>query len=93
MNASSEVAMDMQELEKYFATKMDLMVFREEVATQFGKVHTEIAKLRAEIISRDVQVVSLETKIAALETRIIKWIVATAALLVTIAFSAGRYLP
>lgn len=71
--------MELQELEKYFATKVDLMAFREEVAKQFGQVYVELARL--------------ETRIATLETRIIKWFVATAVVLVGAAFAAGRYLP
>ncbi|MRW93724.1 hypothetical protein GJ699_27385 [Duganella sp. FT80W] len=78
--------MELQELEKYFATKVDLMAFREDVATQFGKVYAEIAHVHVEIAR-------LEIKVAQLETRIIKWFVATAMVLVGAAFAAGRYLP
>jgi hypothetical protein len=85
--------MELQELEKYFATKVDLMAFREEVAKQFGSLQAGIAKVHIEIISRDTKLASLETKIAQFETRIIKWFVATAMLLVAAAFAAGRYLP
>ena len=37
-------------MEKHYATKVDLLLFREDVAIQFGKVHVEIAKLETTLI-------------------------------------------
>jgi hypothetical protein len=37
-------------LEKRHCTKVDLLIFREEVAIQFGQVHVEIAKLESTLI-------------------------------------------
>jgi hypothetical protein len=39
-----------EHLEKHYATKVDLLTFREDVAIQFGKVHVEIAKLETTLI-------------------------------------------
>nr|WP_315252565.1 hypothetical protein [uncultured Duganella sp.] len=77
--------MEIQELEKFFATKVELMAFREEVAVQFGKVHVEVANLHTEIAK-------LETRIAAMEVRIIKWFVALAISNATISLAIARYL-
>jgi hypothetical protein len=70
--------MDLQEqIDKYCATKVELMGFREEVAIQFGKVHVEIAKL--------------ETSIAAMEIRLIKWFIAIVISNATISLAIARY--
>jgi hypothetical protein len=70
--------MDLQEqIDKYCATKVELMGFREEVAIQFGKVHVEIAKL--------------ETSIAAMEIRLIKWLIAIVISNATISLAIARY--
>lgn len=77
--------MELQEqIEKYCATKVELMVFREEVAVQFGKVHTAIA-------STHVEIAKLETKIATMETRLIKWFVAIIIANATISLAIARY--
>ncbi len=68
-----------EEARNTYATKVELMAFREEVAVQFGKVHVEISKL--------------ETNIALLETRIIKWFVGTAITIAGVVFAMARYLP
>jgi hypothetical protein len=78
--------MELQEqIEKYCATKVELMAFREEVAVQFGKVHTAIA-------STHVEIAKLETKIATMETRLIKWFVAIIIANATISLAIARYL-
>jgi hypothetical protein len=78
--------MELQEqIEKYCATKVELMAFREEVAVQFGKVHTAIAGTHVEIAK-------LETKIATMETRLIKWFVAIIIANATISLAIARYL-
>ncbi len=78
--------MELQEqIEKYCATKVELMAFREEVATQFGKVHTAIANTHIEIAK-------LETKLATMEARLIKWFVAIITANATISLAIARYL-
>ena len=78
--------MEMQEqIEKYCATKVELMAFREEVAVQFGKVHTAIA-------STHVEIAKLETKIATMETRLIRWFVAIVIANASISLGIARYL-
>jgi hypothetical protein len=78
--------MELQEqIEKYCATKVELMAFREEVAVQFGKVHTAIA-------STHVEIAKLETKIAAMETRLIKWFIAIIIANASISLAIARYL-
>jgi len=78
--------MELQEqIEKYCATKVELMAFREEVAVQFGKVHTAIA-------STHVKIAKLETKIATMETRLIKWFVAIIIANASNSLAIARYL-
>lgn len=78
--------MELQEqIEKYCATKVELMAFREEVAVQFGKVHTAIATTHVEIAK-------LDTKIAVMETRLIKWFIAIIIANATISLAIARYL-
>jgi hypothetical protein len=64
-------------MEKHYATKVDLLTFREEVAVQFGQVHVEIAQLHVNI--------------AKLETTVIKWFVATAITIGGMSFAIARY--
>lgn len=68
-----------EEMRNTYATKVELLAFREDVAVQFGKVHVEIAKL--------------EAKMAEAEARIIKWFVATAIAIAGVVFAMARYLP
>ncbi|QJD91005.1 hypothetical protein HH213_13470 [Duganella dendranthematis] len=78
--------MELQDqIEKYCATKVELMAFREEVAVQFGKVHTAIA-------STHVEIAKLETKIATMEARLIKWFVGIIIANATISLAIARYL-
>ena len=39
-----------EHMEKHYATKVELLTFREDVAIQFGKVHVEIARLETTLI-------------------------------------------
>jgi hypothetical protein len=68
-----------EEMRNTYATKVELLAFREDVAVQFGKVHVEIA--------------NTHTLIAKLEARIIKWFVATAIAIAGVVFAMARYLP
>jgi hypothetical protein len=77
--------MDLQEqIERYCATKVELMTFREETAVNFGKVYEAIALMHLEVAK-------VEGKIAALETRIIKWFVGTAIAIASFSFAVARY--
>jgi hypothetical protein len=88
MKSASEAIMDnevidfikqfREEARNTYATKVEVMAFREETAINFGKVHVEIGKL--------------ETKIAVLETSIIKWFVGTAITIAGVVFAMARYL-
>lgn len=50
MKYTAEVIMELQEeREKYCATKVELMAFREETAINFGKVNVAIAKTQADL--------------------------------------------
>lgn len=64
-------------LEKHYASKIDLLEFREDVAVQFGKVHVEIAQVHVTI--------------AKMETRMIKWFIATAITIAGVTFAIVRY--
>ena len=92
--------MELQEqIEKYCATKVELMAFREEVAVQFGKVHTAIASTHIEIASTHVEIAKTHTEIArlearmsAMETRLVKWFVAIIIANASISLAIARYL-
>lgn len=62
---------------QHYATKVDLLTFREEVAIQFGKVHVEIAQIHVTI--------------AKLEATVIKWFIATAIAIAGASFGIARY--
>jgi len=64
-------------LEKHYASKVDLLEFREDVAVQFGKVHVEIAQVHVTI--------------AKMETRMAKWLIATVIAMVGATFAIVRY--
>ena len=64
-------------LEKHYASKIDLLEFREDVAIQFGKVHVELAQVHVTI--------------AKLETRMIKWFIATIIAMAGVSFGIARY--
>ena len=64
-------------LEKHYASKIDLLEFREDVAVQFGKVHVEIAQVHVTI--------------AKLETRMAKWFIATIVAMAGVSFGIARY--
>jgi hypothetical protein len=65
-------------LGKHYASKIDLLEFREDVAVQFGKVHAGIAQVHVTI--------------AKMETRMIKWFIATAITIAGATFGIVRYL-
>ena len=71
-------------LEKHYASKVDLLEFREDVAIQFGKVHVEIAQGQT-------QIAQIHVHIAKLETRMIKWFVATIIAMAGVSFGIARY--
>jgi len=75
-----------EEMRNTYATKVELLAFREDVAVQFGKVHVEIA-------STHTLIAKLEAKMAEAEARIIKWFVATAIAITGVVFAMARYLP
>jgi hypothetical protein len=75
-----------EEMRNTYATKVELLAFREDVAVQFGKVHVEIANTHTLIAK-------LEAKMAEAEARIIKWFVATAIAITGVVFAMARYLP
>ncbi len=64
-------------LEKHYASKIDLLEFREDVAIQFGKVHVEIAQVHVTI--------------AKLEARMAKWFIATIIAMAGVSFAIARY--
>jgi hypothetical protein len=88
MNTSSEAAMDndvaehfkqlREEMHATYATKVELMAFREEVAIQFGKVHVEIAQVHV--------------RVAELEVRLVKWFIATVIANASVTFAMVRFL-
>jgi hypothetical protein len=85
--------MELQEqIEKYCATKVELMAFREEVAVQFGKVHTAIASTHIEIANTHVEIARLEGRMSAMETRLVKWFVAIIIANASISLAIVRYL-
>jgi hypothetical protein len=67
-----------EHMEKQYATKVDLLTFREEVAIQFGKVHVEIAQIHVTI--------------AKLEATVIKWFIATAIAIAGASFGIARFI-
>lgn len=85
--------MELQEqIEKYCATKVELMAFREEVAVQFGKVHTAIASTHIEIANTHVEIARLEGRMSAMETRLVKWFAAIIIANASISLAIVRYL-
>ena len=84
--------MELQEqVERYCATKVELMTFREEVAIQFGKVHSAIVETHVAIANVQTEISRLETKMVAMEARIIKWVIALAISNATISLAIARY--
>lgn len=71
-------------LEKHYASKIDLLEFREDVAIQFGKVHVEIAQVQGRFAD-------VHTSIAKLETRMVKWFIAIAIAIAGATFGIARY--
>lgn len=71
-------------LEKHYASKVDLLEFREDVAIQFGKVHVEIAQVQGRFAD-------VNASIAQLETRMIKWFIATVIAMAGATFAIVRY--
>lgn len=71
-------------LEKHYASKIDLLEFREDVAIQFGKVHVEIAQVQG-------RCADVHASIAQLETRMIKWFIATIIAMAGVSFGIARY--
>jgi len=85
--------MELQEqIEKYCATKVELMAFREEVAVQFGKVHTAIASTHIEIAKTNTEIARLEGRMSAMETRLVKWFAAIIIANASISLAIVRYL-
>jgi len=85
--------MELQEqIEKYCATKVELMAFREEVAVQFGKVHTAIASTHIEIAKTHTEIARLEGRMSAMETRLVKWFAAIIIANASISLAIVRYL-
>ena len=85
--------MELQDqIEKYCATKVELMAFREEVAVQFGKVHTAIESTHVEIAKTHTEIARLEGRMSAMETRLIKWFVTIIIANATISLAIARYL-
>jgi hypothetical protein len=85
--------MELQEqIEKYCATKVELMAFREEVAVQFGKVHAAIINTHVEIAKTHTEIARLEGRMSAMETRLVKWFVAIIIANASISLAIARYL-
>ena len=81
-----------EQIEKYCATKVELMAFREEVAVQFGKVHTAIAHTHVEIAKTHTEIARLKGRMSAMETRLIKWVIAIIIANASISLGIARYL-
>jgi predicted nuclease with TOPRIM domain len=71
-------------LEKHYASKAELLKFREDVAVQFGQVQVRIAQVHTEIAQ-------VHVNIAKLETTLIKWFIATAIAIAGGSFGIARY--
>jgi hypothetical protein len=88
----SGAGMDLPEqIERYCATKVELMTFREETAVNFGKVYEAIALTHLEIAKIHLEIAKVDGKIAALETRLIKWFVGTSIAIASFSFAVARY--
>jgi hypothetical protein len=78
--------MELQDqIEKYCATKVELMAFREEVAVQFDGVHAAIANIR-------IALPDLNAKLDSMESKLIKCCVAVIILHAMVSLAIARYL-